>query len=210
MWTYIEGLIFWLKKNIRRLALPTKISSEKILKLPLIWYTGEIILVDTLEKANNSVEELLHEEIVGFDTESKPSFKKGEFNLPSLVQIAGQEKVYLFQLSKIDGLEVLKPIFSNEAILKVGAGVEHDISSLKKISEFDAYGFYDLGELSNKLGIINTGLRNLTGIFLKKRISKGAQLSDWSQATLTDKQKIYAATDAWISRLLYFHMKTYE
>ncbi len=210
MWTYIESLIYWLRKNIRRLTLPSKISSDKLLQLPLTWYRGEIVVVEDSEVAASSISELLKESVIGFDTESKPAFKKGEFHNPSLVQLAGTNKVYLFQIEKIGGLDILLPLFSDKNVLKVGVGIEHDITVLQRITPFIGYGFYDLGELSRRMGIINTGLRNLAGIFLKKRISKSVQLSDWSQPVLTDKQKIYAATDAWISRLLYFHMKELE
>ncbi len=210
MWVYLEALICWLGKGIRRLALPQSITSDKILKLPLVWYDGPIILVENIDDATSCVAELMTESVIGFDTESKPSFRKGEFYMPSLVQLAGSEKVYLFQLSKIGGIGALLPLFCEKNILKVGVGVDRDIVLLNQIESFSARGFYDLGVLSHKLGVINTGLRNLSGIFLKKRISKSSQLTDWSQPVLTDKQKIYAATDAWISRLLYFRMKKFE
>lgn len=210
MLSYIESVLFWLKKNIRQLALPRSISNDKILKLPLTWYRGEIIVINTPHEAIYYVKELEKEKILGFDTESKPSFKKGEFHEPSLVQLATKDKVYLFQLKEIEGINHLIELFENKKILKIGVAVEHDITALNRISPFKACGFYDLGLLSQKLGIKYTGLRNLTGIFLKKRLSKSSQLSDWSQSTLTDKQKIYAATDAWISRLLYFRMKEFE
>lgn len=190
--------------------LPQSITNEKILKLPLTWYSGPIVIVDTPESALICVAELLQEEVVGFDTESKPAFRKGEFYTPSLVQLAGANRVYLFQISKIGGLKSLISLFGDENILKVGVGIEHDIFVLKKIEPFPAAGFFDLGNLSRKLGVVNTGLRNLSGIFLKKRISKNAQLSDWSNFYLTDAQKTYAATDAWISRELYFRMKRFE
>lgn len=206
MWTYVVSMICWLKKGIRRLALPQTITNNRILRLPIISYDGPIILVETLQDAISCVEELKEESVIGFDTETKPCFRKGEFHEPSVVQLAGKDKVYIFQLTKIGGLTALLPLFCDGDILKVGVGVEHDLNGLRTIGKFSAVGFFDLSELSHKLGVKNTGLRTLSGIFLKRRLSKNMQLSDWSQPILSDKQKIYAATDAWISRILYFRM----
>jgi ribonuclease D len=171
---------------------------------------GKIVTVDTIPEAQCAIAELKKEEILGFDSESKPAFKKGEVYNPSIIQLAGTNRVYIFQLNKIGGLKLLKAILEADSVMKVGVGVGHDIVRLNGLATFKASNFFDLGELSNRLGVPYTGLRNLAAIFLKKRISKCAQLSDWSQSELTDKQKIYAATDAWISRLLYFKMRSLE
>ncbi|MDR2435996.1 MAG: 3'-5' exonuclease domain-containing protein 2 [Puniceicoccales bacterium] len=210
MFSYVSSIILWLRRVIFRLSLPRKISKEKILRLPLVSYTGEIVIVDTVSGAQQAIAVLRKEEILGFDSESKPAFKKGEAYNPSIIQLAGTDKVYLFQLEKIGGLELLKTILEADGVMKVGVGVNHDIMRLNGLANFKASNFFDLGELSNRLGVSYTGLRNLAAIFLKKRISKCAQLSDWSQPELTDRQKIYAATDAWISRLLYFKMRSLE
>ncbi|MDR0715259.1 MAG: 3'-5' exonuclease domain-containing protein 2 [Puniceicoccales bacterium] len=210
MFSYVESIILWLRKTIFKLSLPRKISPERIMCLPLVFYGGEIVLVDDINKARCAVAELSKEKVVGFDSESKPSFKKGEMYNPSLIQLAGEKKVYLFQLEKINGLEPIKEILESEDILKAGVGVDLDVARLHCLSYFEARNFFDLGKLSRRLGIVHTGLRNLAAIFLNKRISKCAQLSDWSQSELTDKQRIYAATDAWISRLLYFKMRSLE
>jgi ribonuclease D len=166
--------------------------------------------VDTVSGARQAIAALKKEEVLGFDSESKPAFKKGEMYNPSIIQLAGKDKVYLFQLEKIGGLELLKIILESNSVMKVGVGVDHDITRLNGLATFKASNFFDLGKLSNRLGVSYTGLRNLAAIFLKKRISKCAQLSDWSQPELTDRQKIYAATDAWVSRLLYFKMRSLE
>jgi ribonuclease D len=192
------------------MSLPRKISRKNILDLPLMRYGGEIVLVDSLKKAKCALVELEKEKVLGFDTESKPAFKKGEAHDPSLVQFAGRGRVYLFQLAKIGGIEPIRNLLEAQNIVKVGVAVNHDIVHLRRIAQFEARNFYDLGVLSRRLGIDHTGLRNLAAIFLRKRISKGVQLSDWSQPELTDRQKEYAATDAWISRLLYFKMRAFE
>jgi ribonuclease D len=151
----------------------------------------------------------LSEKILGFDIESKPAFSKGESYAPSLMQIASQSKIYLFRLEKIGGLSALKPILENANIIKVGAAINHDVKNLFKIEEFNAQGFHDLGTFSKKLKVIHTGLRNLAAIFLRVRISKKSQLTDWTQEVLTTQQISYAATDAWASREIFIKMSTY-
>ncbi|MDR1255348.1 MAG: 3'-5' exonuclease domain-containing protein 2 [Puniceicoccales bacterium] len=210
MFSYVESIILWLRKTIFRLSLPRKISKERIGRLPLAAYGGEIVLIGTVTEARAAVAELKREEVLGFDLESKPAFKKGEVYNPSLVQLASKDRVYLFQLEKMGGLGAVREILEAGDIMKVGVGVDLDIARLRAMSKFEASNFFDLGILSHRLGVAHTGLRNLAAIFLGKRISKCAQLSDWSQPELTDRQKIYAATDAWISRLLYFKMHSLE
>jgi ribonuclease D len=166
-------------------------------------------VIESPDAARAVVTEIASEEILGFDIESKPAFKKGEFYPPSIVQLAGRSKVYIFKLAKIGGISSLIPIFENENIAKVGAAVNHDICNLCKMENFEPRTFHDLGVFSRKLKIAHTGLRNLAAIFLRVRISKRSQLTDWSQENLTPQQVLYAATDAWISREIFMKMARY-
>ncbi|MDR1595323.1 MAG: 3'-5' exonuclease domain-containing protein 2 [Puniceicoccales bacterium] len=196
-------------KNIRRLALQKRITPKQISRMPLTTYDGEIVVVRDASSAETSVDVLLQENILGFDIESRPAFSKGESYAPSLMQLAGRNRVYIFMLSKIGGLSPLKPVLEDDRIAKVGAAVDHDIQNLFKIEKFDARGFNDLGTLSKQLKIVHTGLRNLAAIFLRLRISKKSQLTDWSQEILTPHQITYAATDAWVSREIFVKMTKY-
>lgn len=166
-------------------------------------------MVSNEVSASQAVKNILQERVLGFDIESKPAFRKGEFYLPSLMQIATKDKVYLFQLPHVEGLKWLKVFLEDAKITKVGAGVRHDIVNLQKLETFSPQNFCDLGDLSHRLGVVQTGLRNLAGIFLKERISKSSQLTDWSNETLTPQQIVYAATDAWVSREIFFKMSKY-
>jgi ribonuclease D len=210
MFSYVESIILWLRKAILRLSLPSRVSKGRIMRLPLMSYAGEIVVINSAEGARLAVDELKLEKVLGFDSESRPAFKKGEAHDPSIIQLAGEDRVYIFQLSKIGGLEPIREILESASIKKVGVGVEHDIMRLRGISFFNARNFCDLGDISHRLGISHTGLRNLAAIFFEKRISKSMQLSDWSQPELSNKQKEYAATDAWASRQLYFRMRSFE
>ncbi|MDR1591194.1 MAG: 3'-5' exonuclease domain-containing protein 2 [Puniceicoccales bacterium] len=173
------------------------------------FYNGVIHLINTEEGAQKAVTEIMMESILGFDTESKPAFSKGEKYLPSIVQIATAKGVYIFQLAKIGQLKFLKPILECENSLKVGIAIRDDILKLRDIEDFKPSGFQDIGDLTKSLGVRQTGLRNLAGIFLKHRISKTSQITDWSQEKLSMQQLTYAATDAWTSRILYLEVKKY-
>jgi ribonuclease D len=186
-----------------------KISKEKLQKLPMRFYDGAIHLIDSGESAQKAVIEIMKESVLGFDTESKPAFSKGEKYLPSIVQIATAEGVYIFQLAKIGQLKFLKPVLECQTSLKVGIAIRDDILKLRDIEDFKPSGFQDIGDLTKSLGVHQTGLRNLTGIFLKYRISKASQITDWSQEKLSMQQLTYAATDAWTSRILYLEVKKY-
>jgi ribonuclease D len=191
------------------MALQKRIVPKQIARLPLETYGGEIIVIRDVESAKLAVKELLSESVLGFDIESKPAFAKGESYAPSLMQLAGKERVYIFKLEKIDGLSVLRPILESASIVKVGAAINHDVQNLFKIEKFIPRGFHDLSTFSGKLKIAQTGLRNLAAIFLRIRISKKSQLTDWSQENLTPQQIFYAATDAWVSREIFAKMARY-
>lgn len=187
-------------------AIPKKITKTEINALPLARYEGKIHLITTEAAEISAINELKKETVLGFDTESRPSFKKGESYLPSLVQLASSQAVYLFQLNQLDGIKHLKQIFCDSTIHKVGIALHDDIKKLNEMSPFEARSFSDISDTTKKWGITNTGLRSLSAMFLNVRISKGAQVSNWAKKTLNHNQLIYAATDAWISRKLYLHL----
>lgn len=175
--------------------------------LPLGKYQGPVYLVKSFTLLAEVLPVLEKESILGFDTESRPAFKRGERYLPSLLQLASQKAVYLFPIQNKGFLSKLRPILENPSILKVGVAIKDDLKHLKELDPFDPKGFLDLSLLSRHTHTTYTGLRNLAGIFLGLRISKSAQTSNWAQTVLSVPQMIYAATDAWVSRELYFKLK---
>lgn len=187
---------------------PERISKEAINRLPLRAYEGPVDVIRDVEAAKVACEVLAMEGVLGFDTETRPSFRKGEAFLPSLVQLAGQERVFLFQLGLIGPLEPLFAILSAAAPLKVGVAIRDDIKGLQAINSFEPNGFVEIADLTTPLGIVNTGLRPLCGILLGMRISKGAQVSNWARTDLSPAQITYAATDAWASRELYVKVRS--
>lgn len=189
---------------VERLGLPATISREEISLLPLTRFTGPIHLIQKNSQIGPAVEALLRETVLGVDTETRPSFRRGQFFPPALLQAATDRAVFLFQLAKIDPARVLVPIFEEPRVVKVGIAFTQDVKELQALCPFRAENIVDLSILARKAGLIHTGLRNMTGMFLRARISKAAQVSDWSAPTLSKAQIEYAATDAWITRELYF------
>tara|TARA_Y100000739_G_C20422398_1_gene379541 strand:+ start:189 stop:770 length:582 start_codon:yes stop_codon:yes gene_type:complete len=184
----------------------SKLTNEYINELPLKYFEGDIKIVRTEKELKNACSILKEECILGFDTETRPSFKKGQFFLPSLIQLAGIKSVFIFQLKKCGFNERLIKILSDPTLIKCGVAVGQDIKDLQKMTFFEPNGFIDLGEVAQERNLKNYGLRNLTALLLKFRISKSSRTTNWSVNDLSIKQMEYAATDAWVSREIYFKL----
>ncbi|EOZ99296.1 hypothetical protein A33Q_0674 [Indibacter alkaliphilus LW1] len=181
-----------------------KISKEEVNQLPLGQFEGEIILVETEEQIHEAAQELNRHTLIGFDTETRPSFRKGVQYQVSLLQLSTAEVAFLFRLHQIGLPSSIKAILENPKIVKIGAAVLDDLRGLKKISiGFQPKSFFDLNAELKKVGFHNVGVRNLSAMVLDIRISKSEQVSNWEAPELTDKQKVYAATDAWVCLEVY-------
>jgi len=179
------------------------ISAEEIKELDLSWFEGEIVLVDTLETFYAVFPRLLKSEVLGFDTETKPSFKKGNKNKVSLIQLANSELACLIRINKIGIPDELISLLSNPKIIKTGVAIHDDIKLLTGVRKFSPAGFIDLQTFVKDYGIESSGLKKLTAIVLGFRISKRQQVTDWEAVQLSEAQQIYAATDAWVCREIY-------
>ncbi|MBN7815430.1 3'-5' exonuclease [Algoriphagus pacificus] len=179
--------------------IPFRISKEEINELPLGQFEGEIFLIDQMEDVEEAAEFLAKQNIIGFDTETKPAFRRGVVNSVGLLQLSTSTQAFLFRLNLLGGFpDELRNLLENEKIVKVGAAVHDDIKGLAKLTDsFYAQSFFDLNDELKKVGFHNVGVRNLCGMVLKMRISKAEQVSNWEAEELTEKQKRYAATDAW-------------
>ncbi len=184
-----------------------KLSKDEINALPIARYEGEIVLIQDKETLLSAIAALQEERVLGFDTETKPSFRKGQLNDPALVQIAGEEIVYLVQLLHVPFDDALASLLANPDILKVGVSIFEDMRELQKLHSFEPGGIVDLGNVARTHNIETQGLRNLAANFFDYRITKGPQCSNWSAQVLSERQISYAATDAWIGRKVFMRMQ---
>ena len=180
-----------------------KLSKNEINALPLIQYEGDIEILTSKDNIQAAINDLKNYDLIGFDTETKPTFVKGPLNPPSIMQLACDDKVYIFQFDSDETFKQLSSILSNGNITKCGVSVDRDLIELMYLSPFDPISFVDLGNVARNNEIPHHGLRGLVAMFLKHRISKGSQTSDWSRISLSDSQISYAATDAWVSLELF-------
>ena len=188
--------------------IPRVISREEIVNLPIGRYDGEIRLVLTESDLERALADLRCETVVGLDTETRPSFSKGESHLPCLVQAATARAVYLFQLKRIDAAPMIAELLETSHVIKAGVALAHDLRSLKLLFPFQERNIIDLGIVARRAGFSQTGLRNLVGMFLGFRVPKGNRTSNWAAARLSQAQITYAATDAWACRELFLRFGT--
>jgi ribonuclease D len=179
------------------------IDKEELAVLPLIQFEGKITLVESKEDYLTAVEYLARQKALGFDTETKPAFKKGVVYEVSLLQLATKDRAFLFRLNKIGLPNGLKNILENPAIEKIGVAIRDDIKGLQKLNNFKPGGFIELQDRVKEYGIQDFSLKKLSAIVLGYRISKAQRVTNWEALELSDAQQVYAATDAWISHRIY-------
>ena len=171
--------------------------------MPLAKYEGDIHVLSSQDNMQESIDYLLTQKVIGFDTETRPIFTKGPVNAPSIMQLAGENAVYVYQLDSDRMFETLSQILSNKKITKCGVSVDRDLIELMYLSPFDPCSFVDLGDTARDRLIPHHGLRGLAALFFNYRISKSSRTSDWSRRKLSNAQISYAATDAWGSLELF-------
>lgn len=183
-----------------------RLDSMEINAMPLCSYEGEIHLVRSAGEWQEAVADIAGEKILGFDTETKPTFQRGLLNAPALAQLATANAVHLIQLADYPFGPELAAILANPLQVKTGVAIRDDMVALAKLHPFEPAGLVDLGQAAKDCGMPNHGLRTLAASLFGQRISKGPQCSNWNARRLSPRQIAYAATDAWISRKIYLRM----
>ncbi len=180
-----------------------KISNEETAALPAIEFKGEIRIIEHERDIVPACKFLMKQAVVGFDTETRPSFRPGISYRVSLLQLSTPQLCFLFRLNKIPLAKPILQVLETDSILKIGADVRATSARCARSATFRDGGFVDLQSIAPEWGIEDKSLRKLSAIVLRQRVSKAQRLSNWEAATLTDKQKLYAATDAWVCTAIY-------
>ncbi len=183
------------------------ITAEELNLLPLKAFSGKVSLITEPAKLTAMVREIEKHDVVGFDTETRPSFKRGQTYKVALLQLAIPNKVFLIRIHQTGLPEEITSIFENPDIIKAGVAIHDDIKALQKINRFQPVSFIELSTMAKASGLQVESVKKLAGLLLGFRISKSAQTSNWEAPSLTEKQLEYAATDAWVCLEIYQHLK---
>ena len=179
------------------------ITNEQTAELPSARFGGRIIVIDNDEQIAEACRDLSAHKMIGFDTETRPSFKAGVTNKVALLQLSTPSRCYLIRLCRTKLHPAILKILSNRDIKKIGADVAGDIRSLHELRNFKERGFIDLQHMASYWGIEEKSLRKMSALVLGQRVSKAQRLSNWEASTLTPQQQMYAATDAWVCIKIY-------
>jgi len=179
------------------------ITHEELDSFELSWFKGEIVVIDSMERFNNNFSRLLGSGLLGFDTETRPSFKKGQKNKVSLIQLANENLACLIRVNIIGIPEQVLKLLADPNVVKAGVAVHDDLRFLRGSKKYSPSGFVDLQSFVKDYGIQSSGLKKLAGIVLGFKISKRQQVTNWEAEELTEAQQIYAATDAWVCHQIY-------
>lgn len=180
-----------------------KYEKSLISSLPVAQFQGRIIVVLTPGETEKAVRFLLTQSILGFDTETRPSFKRGNQHKVSLLQVSTPHICFLFRLNHTGLTNSLIQLLEDNNVLKIGLSWHDDVNSLQKLRKFNAGTFIEIQDLVRDIGIEDMSLQKLYANLFGQKISKRQQLSNWEADVLLDKQKAYAATDAWACIQIY-------
>ena len=180
-----------------------EITKDEVAALELIQYEGPINVIDAVEAFEQEIGQIAQEQVLGFDTETRPSFKKGKVYPTSLIQISSLEQAWILRVKRIGYPAPLLDLLSGETPLKIGLGLQDDLRRLRADFQFEPCGFLDLQHYVPAFRIDEKGLKKISGIVLNRRISKSQQVSNWDADVLSEAQLRYAATDAWICLMIY-------
>jgi len=186
---------------------PINITKTQIAALPILQNSGKIVVVNTAKEADFIVSKLMQEVIIGFDTETRPSFVKNVRYTISLLQLATIDTCYLFRLQLIGPHEGLKHLLECSEVKKIGLSVRDDFMSLNKWMRVQPKYFIELQKYVEAFGIEEKSLQKIYAILFSKKISKSQQLSNWEAPILSPRQQAYAAIDAFACREIYLELQ---
>lgn len=179
------------------------ISKEALALLPTEVFEGRIIVIQTEDEAEKAAQYLSKFDIIGFDSETRPAFKKGHLNKIALIQLSTIDICFLFRTNLIGIPDCLSNILTNPDIMKIGISIHDDFSAINGRKKLKPQNFVELQRMVKSYGIEDASLQRIYGILFDKRISKRQRLTNWEAEILSDAQKNYAALDAWACLRIY-------
>lgn len=179
------------------------IDKEAVNRLPIECFAGNIHVIESVDAAKTAIQKLLNHNILGLDTETKPSFRKGKTNKVSLVQLSTDTDCYLFRINKVGFIDELRNLMTDDKITKIGLSLHDDFKVLHKVDDFEPHNYIDLQSIVKQYGIQDMSLQKIYAIIFGKKISKSQRLSNWEAPTLSVPQQYYAALDAWACLRIY-------
>jgi ribonuclease D len=185
----------------------SNIAKADIAQMPSELFGGRIIVVHSVGDVEKAVNYLRGYSILGIDTETRPSFAKGKTYGVALLQISTEDTCFLFRLNYIGMPQALVDLLQNNSQLKVGLSLRDDIQNLQRKHKFEPRGFLDLQTYVKEMGIEAQSLQKIYALLFGKKISKSQRLTNWEADVLTDRQKGYAATDAWACVRMYNYLE---
>lgn len=174
-----------------------KYDKNQIQTLPCVHFKGRIIVIFTEKEADKAVDYLMKQSVLGFDTETRPTFKKGQSHQVALLQVATHDTCFLFRLNKIGMTDSVVRLLEDQTITKVGLSLQDDMRMLNQRRAFTPGTFVELQKEVKDIGIEDNSLQKIFANLFGGKIAKGQQLSNWEAEILTEAQQRYAATDAW-------------
>jgi len=182
------------------------IDKQTVNQMPLVTFPGHIHVIDAISQVKSAVRALRTSTIVGFDTETRPCFHRGERHKVALLQLSSENDAFLFRLNKTGIPQPLKDYLEDETCTKIGLSTTDDFHQLTRISDIHPAGFVEIQQLVKQYHIIEMGLQKIYAILFQHKISKGQQLTNWEAPHLTEAQQRYAAIDAWACLRIYNHL----
>lgn len=182
------------------------IDKQAINQMPMVTFQGRIHIIDAISQVRSAVNALRTTSIVGFDTETRPCFKRGERHSVALLQLSTDSDAFLFRLNKTGIPTPLQQFLEDKTCTKVGLSTTDDFHQLTRVSDINPAGFVELQQLVKQFSITDQSLQKIYAILFQQKISKGQQLTNWEAPHLTDAQQRYAAIDAWACLRIYNYL----
>ncbi len=183
-----------------------EISKQQIATLPTAVFPGRSILIENAADARSALAYLRRQKILGFDTETRPSFKKGANHSVALLQLSTQDECFLLRINKLGLTDQMIALFEDEAVMKVGLSIKDDIHSMSKVHEIHPANVVELQTFVKSYDIADNSLQKVYAIIFNERISKGQRLTNWEADHLTEAQQAYASLDAYACLRIYNHL----